>query len=99
MTGMTLYSEEGAVILKMTDRVSKTVGQIRTRGVAGSVPVSYPEQGSEPFYMVVPVASLGANGKRPVVSISGGVLSWYYAYNTSRPGSYAADCIIYYGYY
>jgi hypothetical protein len=100
MTGLTLKTSAGVVLVDMTMKISQMVGSVVTGGVNGSVAIPSPPAGKTMFYIVVPLVDLQREkGKQPGVSLSGTTLSWAYSYNTNGWGYFSANCQIYYGYY
>lgn len=97
MTGMRLFDERGAVRLNMTSRISKSVGKVVTGQRDGSLPISMAE-GGEPFYLVIPLASMGRTGRKPTITMTRTTLSWSYDFDREFPGAYPANCEIHYGY-
>ncbi|MEW7854815.1 hypothetical protein AB2M95_02815 [Pseudomonas chlororaphis] len=100
MTGLTLKTSAGVVLVDMTMKISQMVGSVVTGGVNGSASIPLPPAGKTMFYIVVPLVDLQRQkGKRPGVTLSGTTLSWAYSYNTNGWGYFSANCQIYYGYY
>ena len=100
MAGLTIVDSSGRLILDMTMSISQTQGYVDTGGGNGAVGLPSPPAGKTQFFIVVPLQDLQLErGKRPGVTLSGGVLSWSYSFATNGWGYFAANCRIYYGYY
>jgi hypothetical protein len=100
MTGLTIKSAAGVVMVDMTMNISQTQGSIATGAVNGSIATPLAPAGKTQFYIVVPLVDLQQEkGKKPGVTLGDGILSWSYSYPTNGWGYFSANCIIYYGYY
>lgn len=100
MTGLTTYDASGRLLVDMTMHLSQMQGSVDTGAVNGAVAIFAPPAGKTQFFIVVPLVDLQLEkGKKPGVTISGGVLSWVYSYSTSGWGYFSANCRIFYGYY
>lgn len=100
MTGLTIRSAAGQVLVDMTMKISQMQGSVDTGAVNGSISVPAPPTGKTQYFIVVPLVNLQREtGKRPGVTLSGGTLSWSYSYATNGWGYFSANCRIYYGYY
>ncbi|WP_426201022.1 hypothetical protein [Pseudomonas sp. TWP3-1] len=87
-------------MVDMTMKISQMQGYIDTGGGNGSAALPAAPAGKQQFFMVVPLVDLQQEaGKKPGVTLSGGVLSWAYAYSTAGFGFFSANCRIFYGYY
>jgi len=100
MTGITIKTPDGRVLVDMTMKLSQTMGSVDTNSVNGTVTIPAPPAGKSAYFIVVPLVDLQREkGKKPGVTLSGTSLSWAYSYNTNGWGYFSADCRIYYGYY
>ncbi|MGR3963804.1 hypothetical protein FW800_04925 [Pseudomonas sp. 910_23] len=101
MVGLVIRDREtGLVKVDMTMSISQTQGSVVTNSANGSIAIPAPPPGKVQFPIVVPLQDRQLEkGKVPSVTISNGVLSWIYSYNTNGWGNFSANCIIYYGYY
>lgn len=100
MTGITIKTPDGRVLVDMTMKLSQTMGSVDTNSVNGAVTIPEPPAGKSPYFIIVPLVDLQREkGKRPGVTLSGTSLSWAYSYNTNGWGYFSANCRIYYGYY
>lgn len=94
--GLQVFNEDGTIRTDLAKRYSKMIGSVYTNQ-NGSLWVPEFSLG-EPFFIVTPNSSMGAKGKRPVVTVSGNTLNWWYAYG-GRQGFYSVGVTIDYGYY
>lgn len=100
MTGLTIRSATGAVLVDMTMNISQDQGFIDTGGVNGSIAIPAPPAGKTQFFGVVPLVDMQREaGKLPGVTMTPGVLSWAYLYPTNGWGFFSANARIFYGYY
>lgn len=100
MAGLQTWDNAGRALVDMTMRISQMQGFVDTNGVNGSVSIPGPPGGKTQFFIVVPLQDLQAEkGKKPGVTLAGGVLSWAYSYSTLGWGYFSANCRIFYGYY
>lgn len=99
--GLQTFDSQGRLMLNLTTRHCRFYGSFDITGRAwnhsGTVSIPVFAEGN-PFFLVVPHASLGRYGKLPVVRISGNGLFWHYLY-TNYPQAYAANCTVHYGVY
>jgi hypothetical protein len=75
VAGLRIKDENGHVILEVTDRLQRKIGEVAIpTGASGSVTVT----GGDPWYYVASNGSTGSSGSEyaPVVTISGGTISW-----------------------
>lgn len=100
MAGLQTWDSAGRLLVDMTMHLSQMQGYVDTGGVNGAISIPGPHGGKVQFFIVVPLQDMQAEkGKRPGVTLSGGVLSWAYSFSTSGWGYFAANCRIFYGYY
>ena len=100
MTGLVIRDTSGRVTLDMTMNISQQQGSVDTGGANGAIGIPGPPAGKTQFFIVVPLQDLQLErGKKPGVTLSGGVLSWSYSFATNGWGYFAANCRIFYGYY
>lgn len=100
MTGLTIRNAAGQVTVDMTMNISQHQGSVDTGAVNGAIAIPGPPPGKTQYFIVVPLQDLQLErGKKPGVTLSGGVLSWAYSYATNGWGYFSANCRIYYGYY
>ncbi|MDR6162302.1 hypothetical protein [Pseudomonas fluorescens] len=100
MTGLTIKSATGAVLVDMTMNISQHLGSVDTNGVNGSATIPAAPAGKTLYFIIVPLVDLQREkGKKPGVTLMGTSLSWAYSYNTNGWGYFSANCRIYYGYY
>lgn len=101
MTGIACWDNAGRPILDMTMQISQMQGFIDTNAqLSGSVAIPGPPGGKTQWFLVVPLQDLQMEkGKRPGVTLFGGVISWNYSFATNGWGYFAANCRIFYGYY
>lgn len=100
MTGLTIRDETGRLMVDMTMNISQQQGSVDTGGANGSIGIPGPPAGKTQWFTVVPLQDLQLErGKKPGVTLSGGVLSWSYSFATNGWGYFAANCRIFYGYY
>ena len=93
--GLMGWDVGGKVRIDMTRRYCRFFGSFRVTA-NGSRNIPQLSQGT-PFFITVPVGSLGVNGKMPVVTVSGTTISYQYLWNQQSGFSAATD--IYYGVY
>lgn len=100
MTGLTITSPAGVVMVDMTMNISQMQGYVDTGGANGSAAIPAPPAGKTQYYIVVPLVDLQLErGKKPGVTLAPGTLSWAYSYSTAGWGYFSANCRIFYGYY
>lgn len=104
MTGITITTPSGVVMVDMTKRLSQIMGNVVTGSANGAIAIPLPPAGKQIYYVVVPLVDMQRElGKRPGVTItlgaSSGTLSWAYSYATNGWGYFSANCQIFYGYY
>jgi hypothetical protein len=100
MTGLTIKSSDGVVLLDMTMKISQHMGSVVTGAVNGAITIPAPPTGKVAYFIVVPLVDLQMEkGKKPGVTLSGTALSWAYSYATNGWGYFSANCQIFYGYY
>lgn len=100
MAGLQTWDSAGRITVDMTSKISQHQGYVDTGGVNGAIAIPGPPGGKTQFFIVVPLQDLQMEkGKRPGVTLAGGVLSWAYSFATNNWGYFAANCRIYYGYY
>lgn len=100
MTGLTIKTANGTVLVDMTMKISQTLGSVDTGGANGSIAIPAAPAGKVLYFIVVPLVDLQREkGKRPGVALVGTTLSWAYSYSTNGWGYFSANCRIYYGYY
>lgn len=100
MAGLQTWDNAGRVLVDMTMRISQMQGYVDTGGANGAIGIPGPPGGKTQFTIVVPLQDLQVEkGKKPGVTISGGVLSWSYSFSPNGWGYFAANCRIFYGYY
>lgn len=100
MAGLQTWDASARPTVDMTSKISQMQGYVDTGGGNGSIGIPGPPGGKTQWFIVVPLQDMQAEkGKRPGVTLSGGVLSWAYSYSTSNWGYFSANCRIYYGYY
>jgi hypothetical protein len=100
MAGLQTWDSTGRLTVDMTMHISQMQGSVDTGGVNGSIAIPGPGAGKVQFFIVVPLQDLQLEkGKKPGVTLSGGVLSWAYSYSTNGWGYFSANCRIFYGYY
>lgn len=100
MAGLQAWDPTGRQILNMTMKISQTQGFVDTGGANGAIAIPGAPGGKTQFFIVVPLVDMQLDkGKRPGVTLSGGVLSWQYIFNTNGWGFFAANCRIFYGYF
>ncbi len=94
--GLMVWDQNGNVRVDMTRRYCRFFGSIRV-SQNGSINIPELAQGM-PFFVITPVGSLGIHGKKPVVTVSGTVMSYQYLW-VQTGGDYSATVDIYYGVY
>lgn len=100
MAGLEAWDNAGRTILDMTMHISQMQGFVDTGGGNGAIGIPGAPGGKTQWFLVVPLQDMQLEkGKRPGVTLSGGVLSWAYSYNTNGWGYFSANCRIFYGYY
>lgn len=100
MAGLLCWDPAGRQTLDMTMSISQLQGFVDTGGANGAIAIPPPPGGKTQFFTVVPLVDLQKEkGKKPGVTLSGGVLSWAYSYSTAGWGYFSANCRILYWYY
>jgi hypothetical protein len=100
MAGLQTWDSAGRLTVDMTMHLSQMQGFVDTGGANGAIDIPGPGPGKVQFFIVVPLQDLQLEkGKKPGVTLSGGILSWAYSYATNGWGYFSANCRIYYGYY
>ena len=100
MTGLVIKNPAGVVMVDMTMNISQHQGFVDTGAANGAIGIPAAPAGKTQFFIVVPLVDLQREtGKKPGVTLAGGVLSWAYSYATNGWGYFSANCRIYYGYY
>lgn len=100
MAGLETWDNSGRQLVNMTMKLSQMQGFVDTGGANGAIGLPAPPGGKTQFFIVVPLQDLQAEkGKRPGVTLSGGVLSWAYSFSQLGWGYFAANCRIFYGYF
>lgn len=104
MTGITITTPSGVVMVDMTKKLSQTILNVTTGGSDGAIAIPLPPAGKQAYYVIVPLVDMQRElGKRPGVTITlgsgSGTLSWSYSYPTNGWGYFSANCQIFYGYY
>jgi hypothetical protein len=100
MAGLQTWDSAGRLTVDMTMHISQMQGYVDTGGGNGAIGIPGPPGGKTQFFIVVPLQDMqNEKGKRPGVTLSGGVLSWAYSYATNGWGYFSANCRIFYGYY
>lgn len=100
MAGLQTWDAAGRLTVDMTKKLSQMQGYVDTGGVNNAIGIPGPPGGKTQFFIVVPLQDLQQEkGKKPGVTLSGGVLSWAYSYATNGWGYFSANCRIFYGYY
>jgi hypothetical protein len=95
-----MWDNGGRLLVDMTMHISQLQGYVDTGAVNGSIAIPPPPSGKTQYFTVVPLQDLQLEkGKKPGVTLSGGVLSWAYSYSTSGWGYFSANCRIFYWYY
>lgn len=100
MAGLQTWDSSARNLVNMTSRISQMQGFVDTGAVNGAINIPGAPGGKTQFFIVVPLQDLQAEkGKRPGVTLSGGVLSWAYSYSANGWGYFSANCRIFYGYF
>lgn len=100
MAGLQTWDSVGRNLVNMTMQISQMQGYVDTGAVNGAINIPGAPNNKTQFFIVVPLQDLQAEkGKRPGVTLSGGVLSWAYSFSTNGWGYFAANCRIWYGYF
>jgi hypothetical protein len=100
MTGLVIRDNTGRVLVDMTMNISQLQGYVDTNSVNGAIGIPSPPFGKTQWFLVVPLQDLQLEkGKKPGVTLGGGVLTWAYSYATNGWGYFSANCRIFYGFY
>ena len=94
--GLQIFDERGALRLSLGDRIGRFTGEVTTEGIDGSVVVDGTNTG-EPFFILTAVDNPIGWFSPPVVTMSGGTISWRYQPTPGNPQK--INCRIRYGVY
>lgn len=92
--GLQVFDERGALRLSLGDRIGRFTGAITTQGADGSVKVDGTNTG-DPFFVLTALEDPLGWFSPPIVTISGGTISWTYMPTPGNPQR--VNCMIRYG--